>query len=189
MEIESAIISKKLVPGEKLPSEFELCTQFGVSRTAVREALQMLSARGLISIEKGRGIFVNGYSSETVTNPMHTYLQFRSEENFVLDVIRARMIIEPAIAEYAALHSDEDDIAVLKKNLEEMKLNAGEEKGHARLDMQFHLQIAEASKNYIMPLIIQPVQKLMPDIKSRILASVPMLLNHLLSGIQRYSTR
>ena len=57
-EIENAIISKKIPPGDRLPSELELCSQFGVSRTAVREALRTLSAKGMISIEKGRGIFV-----------------------------------------------------------------------------------------------------------------------------------
>ncbi|MFO7445605.1 MAG: FadR/GntR family transcriptional regulator [Ignavibacteriaceae bacterium] len=173
VEIETAIITKRLIAGEKLPSELELCAQFGVSRTAVREALQVLSAKGIISIEKGRGIFVTGYSPDTVTNTLHTYLQFNSEDNLVLDVVRARMIIEPPIAEQAALNRDENDILLLEKNFNEMKQNSGLGEKHSALDLEFHLKIAEASKNYIMPLIIQPVHKLMPVIKSRILASVP----------------
>jgi GntR family transcriptional repressor for pyruvate dehydrogenase complex len=172
-EIEAAIQSKRILTGSKLPSELELCSQFGVSRTAVREALQVLSAKGIISIEKGRGIFVTGFSSDTVTNPMHTYLQSKSENNIVIDVIRARMIIEPPIAQYAAVNRDDNDLAILKNNIEEMKLNLGEGVKHSALDMAFHLQIAEASKNYIMPLLIQPIHKLMPEIKSRILATVP----------------
>jgi GntR family transcriptional repressor for pyruvate dehydrogenase complex len=172
-EVESAIKSRKLETGSKLPSELELCTQFGVSRTAVREALQVLSAKGIISIEKGRGIFVTGFSSDTVTAPMHTYLELKSENNIVIDVIRARMIIEPPIAQYAAVNRDESDLAIMKNNIEEMKLNLGECVKHSALDMAFHLQIAEASKNYIMPLLIQPVHKLMPEIKNRILANVP----------------
>src|SRR5690606_17676775 len=158
-EIEAAIASKKIHSGSRLPSELELCAQFGVSRTAVREALQMLSARGIISIEKGRGIFVNGFSSETVTHPMMTYLQFKG--NDVLDVIKARLIIEPSIAEYAAMHRDEEDIQILMNDIDEMIRNQGHEKEHANLDLQFHLHVAAASKNHIMPLILQPIHKLM----------------------------
>ena len=73
-EIEKVIVTKKLKVGFKLPSELELCSQFGVSRTAVREALSMMNAKGLISIEKGRGIFVAEVSSKNVTDPMRSYL-------------------------------------------------------------------------------------------------------------------
>jgi GntR family transcriptional repressor for pyruvate dehydrogenase complex len=131
----------------------------------------MLSARGIISIEKGRGIFVNGFSSETVTHPMMTYLQFKG--NDVLDVIKARLIIEPSIAEYAAMHRDEEDIQILMNDIDEMIRNQGHEKEHANLDLQFHLHVAAASKNHIMPLILQPIHKLMPKIKQRILSTVP----------------
>ena len=57
-QIEEAILGKKYLPGSKLPSENELCKMFGVSRTSVREAIQILHGHGLVSIEKGKGIFV-----------------------------------------------------------------------------------------------------------------------------------
>ena len=57
--IEEAIRQKKLLVGTKLPSERELCEMFAVSRTALREALRRLSARGLIQIKKGSGMFVS----------------------------------------------------------------------------------------------------------------------------------
>ena len=52
-QIEEAIRSKEVLPGEKLSSEQELCKQFKVSRTALREALRMLAARGLIVSHEG----------------------------------------------------------------------------------------------------------------------------------------
>ena len=61
-EIEDAIRVKKLQPDEKLPTEIELCKSYGVSRNALREALRSLDSKGLIRIEKGRGMFVNNYS-------------------------------------------------------------------------------------------------------------------------------
>lgn len=171
-EIEEAILSKKLPPGEKLPSELELCNQFGVSRTAVREALRTLSAKGMINIEKGRGIFVSHLSSEHVINSMHNYLEIKSNKNSPLDVMQARMIIEPAIAEYAAIHHAEEDINRLKRNLDQMRTN-NDPIEHARLDMKFHHLIAEASGNPIMPLILNPIHRLMPNIKKKIMDFVP----------------
>jgi GntR family transcriptional repressor for pyruvate dehydrogenase complex len=112
--IEEAIRSKKIIKGNKLPSESELCEQFGVSRTALREALRMLSARDLITIVKGKGIYVKGPSADTVTRPLHMFLQMKGEHNYVRDVIRARQIIEPAIAAEAAKNRTEEDIDRLK---------------------------------------------------------------------------
>ncbi|RMD92070.1 MAG: FadR family transcriptional regulator, partial [Calditrichaeota bacterium] len=66
-KIETAILEKKLIAGQKLPTEKELCEMFGVSRTALREALQMLSARGLLYIKKGSGVFVNDFSARHVS--------------------------------------------------------------------------------------------------------------------------
>jgi len=171
-EIEEAIVAKKIPPGDRLPSEMELCSQFGVSRTAVREALRTLSAKGMISIEKGRGIFVKSMSSEHVSNSMHSYLEVTGNGNTMMEVIEARMIIEPAIAEYAALHHKDEVIITLRQNLEEMRLNTDQVE-HARLDMKFHLLIAEASGNNIMPLILNPIHRLMPNIKKKIMTSVP----------------
>src|SRR4029450_9043812 len=54
------VISGGLEPGERLPPERELCAHLGVSRTVVREALNLLEARGLISIQHGRGAVVSG---------------------------------------------------------------------------------------------------------------------------------
>ena len=62
--IERAIREKKLPIGAKLPSERELCEMFAVSRTALREALRRLSARGLIEIKKGRIVIVDRQTLE-----------------------------------------------------------------------------------------------------------------------------
>lgn len=63
-KIEEAIRQKKLIPGTKLPYERELCESFAVSRTALRESLKRLSARGLISVRKGSDMFVSEIKTE-----------------------------------------------------------------------------------------------------------------------------
>jgi GntR family transcriptional repressor for pyruvate dehydrogenase complex len=172
-EIEEAIVTRKLETGDKLPSEKELCAQFGVSRTSLREALSTLSAKGLVSIEKGRGIFIKGISSENITGQMHNYLQLKSKNNYMGEVMYARLIIEPSIAAYAALNRKLEHIEQMNKDIELMESFQGSVEEYALLDMTFHLHIAQASCNDLMPLILKPIHRFMPEIKSKILAAVP----------------
>lgn len=132
----------------------------------------MLSARGLISIVKGKGIFVTGFSAESVTLPFHRFLESQSELRYVMDVVHARQIIEPSIASFAALHSTKEDVARLKKDLRDLQECRGDFTALAALDMNFHLDIAKATGNTLMPLILEPIQRLLPDIKSSVYATI-----------------
>ncbi len=172
-EIELAINSKVLKEGDKLPTEFELCKQFGVSRTSLREALRTLSAKGLISVEKGRGIYVKKISSDTVTDPMQNYLKFKIGMPYVLEVIEARRIIEPEIARSAALNRTDEDIEKMKSDINKLKIYEGGPEGLAHVDMEFHLNIAHATQNRLIPLMVKPVFRLMPMIKSKIISDIP----------------
>ncbi len=171
-QIEKAIFEKKFLPGSKLPSENELCDQFGVSRTSVREALGSLEAQGIIEIVKGKGMFVKKISSETVTNPLQKYLKFKADRNYVMDLVHARQIIEPAIAYYAALNHVEEDLERLSNDIKKLKDCTGGYLELANLDTMFHLNLARASGNRVMPLLLDPVHKLIPEVKSTVYATV-----------------
>lgn len=137
----------------------------------IREALRTVSAKGLIRIEKGRGIFVKDLSADTVSDPLHQYLKFKIERNYALDVIHARQIIEPSIAAFAALNRNEEDMEKLHDNIFRLKNFSGENSGLAKLDMEFHMQIAYASHNQVVPLILEPIHRLMPEIKKSVYAT------------------
>ena len=132
----------------------------------------MLSARGLLSIVKGKGIFVNGFSAESVTLPFHRFLESQNERRYVMDVVHARKIIEPSIAAFAALHHTSEDVARLEKDLHDLRECSGDFVALAALDMNFHLDIAKATRNPLMPLILEPIQRLLPDIKSSVYATI-----------------
>lgn len=176
-DIQTAIITQKFLPEEKLPSETEFCNQFNVSRTAIREALQTLSARGLIRIEKGRGVFVETLSSKTVTDPLALFLKFHLEEEYAYDVIRARQIIEPPVAGWAAKYRTDEDIEKLEKNLSRHQETITNIEQIAKIDMEFHLILARACNNEVIPLILDPVQRLMPQTKVAVLDSVKQAQN------------
>lgn len=104
---------------------------------------------------------------------MHRYLQLKGTRNYIFEVIHARQIIEPGLAAHASVYRTEEHITRLKKIVEDMRQYSGDSAGFAKLDMAFHMEIALASGNSIMPLILKPIHLLMPDIKARILSTVP----------------
>ena len=114
-KIEKAILEKQFKAGEKLPTEKELCEMFGVSRTALREALQMLCSRGLIHVKKGSGIYVQDYSPANVVRPMQMYLELNFDRNFLKHIITVRKILEPQIAGLAAINRTQSDIDCITK--------------------------------------------------------------------------
>jgi len=171
-QIEEAILDKKYLPGSKLPSENELGKMFGASRTSVREAVQILQAHGLVSIEKGKGIFVKNISSESVSNNILKFLEHRFEGDYYFDLIHARQIIEPGIAYLAALNRSDDDLERLRQDIVDIESNDGDPIKHGEYDMAFHLHLAQASQNKLLPLLLKPIHKLMPSVKSKILSDV-----------------
>ena len=172
-KIEAVIRQKKLLPGEKLPTENELCHMFGVSRTAVREALRMLSGRGLLTIRKGSGIYVSDYSAKNVTKPMSLYLELNFDKNYVSHLIKVRRMLEPEIARMAAANRTEKDIALLEKNMSKfLKCNYEDHAKEGDLDKEFHLILAKASGNPIIPVMVQPIFDLMPKIRTLVYAHI-----------------
>jgi GntR family transcriptional regulator, transcriptional repressor for pyruvate dehydrogenase complex len=165
-EIEKAIISREYPPGSKLPSENELCRQFGVSRTSVREALRSLNAHGMINIIKGKGVFVKDINTATVTDPLQKYLRLKLDRNYVMDLVHARQIIEPGIAYYASLNRTKEDLVQLENDLATLDDCEEGVVEFARLDMSFHLHLANASQNSVIPLILDPIHRLTPELTS-----------------------
>ena len=170
--IADAIRSGDFGQGDKLPSEMQLCEQFGVSRTVMREALRVLSARGLLRIEKGKGIYVQRLSADSVATPMELYLHMHSGPDHALHVVGARQLLEPPIAAEAALHHTEADAAKLRANVAELATSGSDQGRLSKLDMAFHLLIAEAAHNPLLPLFIRPIHMMMPAIKADVYKAV-----------------
>jgi GntR family transcriptional repressor for pyruvate dehydrogenase complex len=170
--IVDAIQSKKIEPGAKLPSEMELCVQFGVSRTVVREALRALNSRRLITIIKGKGMFVRKFSGKDASDPLQFYLRMNFERDYVMDIVHARQILEPAIVALASKHRTQADIQRMADDLELLKTCDEKFTELSRIDTQFHVDIAKSSGNSLMPLLLDPIHRLIPEIKSSVYATV-----------------
>jgi len=160
-QIRDAIRQHIYVPGDKLPGEFEMAERFGVSRTAVREALRMLAGRGLVDIRKGSGVYVTQLNTSYVIDHLYDLLEMKCGTKSLSHIIRVRKFMEPEIARLAAENCDEEDIQFLQKNFFKMERFAQKPDKMVELDIKFHRRLSEATSNPIIPIIMEPIFELL----------------------------
>lgn len=172
-KVEEAIRDKKLLPGTKMSSEKELCEQFAVSRTALREALRRLSARGLIDIRKGSGIYVTELKIEDAINSLHLFYDLRFNSDLILQIIEVRRLFEPEIARLAARNRTENDIKTLQKNLNDLeRCNPDNTQLEVDLINRFHMNLAKSTHNPIVLISLEPVYSLLPRMRNLIYGNI-----------------
>ena len=137
-QIRSLIAAEEFPAGSRLPAERELAKRFGVSRPSLREALIALEVEGYVDVRPGSGVVV---LTSNITTPENL-----SEEG-PLEVLRARSVIEGAIAAEAAKDIRPKDIAALEEILLQMEHQATDELTRMAADRQFHRYIASKLGN------------------------------------------
>ena len=147
-------------PGEKIPSEAELKDKFSVSRISVREALQKLSALGLINSKPGLGTFVSDLSSGLyIQNLIPVFLL---DKPGVMDVLEFRKAVELECVKLAARRATEDEIQELAGILENIKNSKDDLSRYAGYDFQFHNLLFNMTKNQLfikVNLLLQEIFK------------------------------
>lgn len=171
--IENAIREKKLSAGDKLPTEREMCESFGVSRTALREALRRLNARGLVSIQKGSGMYVTELNIEDAIKTLNLYYDLKFDRNLLSQIIEVRTLFEPEIAGLAALNRSEENLAELEENLVEFENSDPDDtQQEADLDNRFHLIITKSTSNPFMQVTMEPIYTLLPRMRNYIYGNI-----------------
>jgi DNA-binding FadR family transcriptional regulator len=150
-QIAEKVRSGDLHVGDRLPSERELAARMRISRPTLREAVKVLVEAGVLEVRRGQagGIFV---ASELVPRDL---LRSRREIRVgeVAGVLEARRLIEPRVAQLAAVHAGEDDFAAMREIIERKRELAASddflrhEDLFLQLDLKFHLAIARATRN------------------------------------------
>ncbi|TAJ13737.1 FadR family transcriptional regulator [Marinilabiliaceae bacterium JC017] len=172
-KIEEAIRQKKLIPGNKLPSEKELCESFAVSRTALREALRRLSARGLIEIKKGSGMYVSEIRIEDAIKSLNLYYDLKFDSNLIGQIIEVRRLFEPEIARMAARNRTANDLKILRDNLDELE-KCDPDNTQLEVDVinRFHMYMAKSTGNPIAIISMEPIYSLLPRMRNLIYANI-----------------
>lgn len=154
-QFEQSILAGVYLPGTQLPPERELAKQIGVSRPVLRESLRALEMRGLLVTYHGRGTYVAQLPDETIS-PIEW---LRENNDGVRRFYEFRQLVEPPAAAWAAQRASDQEIADLKRNLDEAAGHSerGEILPFVALDIEFHQLIAHMSGN---PFLYQALERI-----------------------------
>lgn len=146
------IISGEMAEGSTLPNEAELTDRFGVSRTTLREAMQHLSALGMIRSRTRAGTTILPRENWNYLDPLvlDATLKFGTDDRFYTSLIDARLLLEPAAAAQAASNATARQLFQISKSFEDMvEANARDTEAWSRADLEFHTAIINASGNWV----------------------------------------
>lgn len=151
-ELKTRIINGIYKVGEKLPAERFISEEMNVSRTVVREAIIMLEVEGFVEVKKGSGIHVISSTEKNVLEINENRgLEFSVCGPF--ELLQARQLIEPIVAEFAATQATKEDII----DIMEIQKNALREDRFrdSEWDLKFHTKIAQITRNSAIITIVQ----------------------------------
>lgn len=152
-QISKMILDGTIKKGEMLPSEAKLCELFGVSRTTVRSALQVLSQRKIIKTDRGRGSTVVADNFPYLQEGLRAKIE-QYESNFSY-AVQARRMLEPQIAFEAACHASAQDLKDLARIME-ICYEKNEDGTLTTDDMRhFHMRLAEVPKNPVLTSMVE----------------------------------
>lgn len=157
----------ELHPGQKLPAERELAVRFGVSRASLRDAIRQLELLGYLEVRQGDGTIVRAPDSQTLTKPFQHLLA--SQPHVAGDLVEFRFLLEPEVAALAAKRCTEEDATRLRDSLAKQRRLVEEGKRLAAEDVRFHQLIAQASRNVTVLHVLDTLQALLEDLRTRLL--------------------
>jgi GntR family transcriptional regulator, transcriptional repressor for pyruvate dehydrogenase complex len=139
------LVSGKVKPGDRLPSERQLAEKLRVSRSTIRDALKSLGMLGLIRAKPGGGSYFQDVPSSLLPRSVEWGLLIG--ERHTLDLVEARGIIEVGVARLAAQRIDKEGVDRLQDALAKMKSAQEDPKRFVEADLEFHFRLADASRN------------------------------------------
>jgi len=145
------ILSGEFRPGSLLPSETELCESLKISRSALREAIRVLSAKGLVRTRPRVGTLVREIEDWSLLDPemLEWSMACPPSPEFVRSLLEARRVIEPAAARFAALRASARNVAELEAAYERMERTPDDLVAFNEADVDFHRGLLRASHNLI----------------------------------------
>jgi DNA-binding FadR family transcriptional regulator len=170
-QLERHILSGTFKTGDRLPSERDLARMLGVSRPVVHQALVDLDAKGLVSIEPRRGVFVNDYRRSGSIALLTTLLEYSKGEfnpSLYKSLLEGRLLIETENAKLAALNRTPQQLErliALGERGEQSK--DSDPKTLTEYDFRFHQEIAVLSGNEMYPLLINSLQSVHQNLAGR----------------------
>jgi GntR family transcriptional regulator, galactonate operon transcriptional repressor len=156
--VAEAIMSGQYKVGELLPNEDDLRGDITVSRTAYREAIKFLSAKGLIEARPKSGTRVAAAATWNLLDPdvLRWSLEADPNEAFIKELYELRRFIEPNATRVAAERHTPEDLAMIEQALQTMETEPFYSDASIRADVRFHEAIFEATRNRAL-MCLKPV--------------------------------
>jgi GntR family transcriptional regulator, transcriptional repressor for pyruvate dehydrogenase complex len=169
VQIEQRILAGELHSGDRLPTERELAEQFQVSRTAVREALKILSQKGLVDMRPGRGTMVIDGADEALRHSLGLVMRLKLGEvggsNMLVEV---REMLEVEIAGLAAARATDTEVAALRAAVQVMDASLDDADAFIAADNQFHEALACATQNPLILALINSIVSLLSEQRKQV---------------------
>jgi GntR family transcriptional regulator, transcriptional repressor for pyruvate dehydrogenase complex len=166
-QVEDSILKGQLKPGDQLPAERDLAQRFGVSRTAVREAVKTLREKGLVEAYSGRGTFVTNGTSQAIRQSLDLMIRINQQEGSA-NLAELRLVLEPEIAGLAASRIEEQLLSTMREAVAVMERNLQDPDAYVEADLDFHLALAEAAGNPLILSLLDSIVGLLREQRSRI---------------------
>ena len=154
-QLRDLITSGVLKPGDRLPSERDLCKRFGVGRTSVREALKPLITMGMLEGRVGSGTFVAAEAGQYQKPLEWGLLADLSSRD---DLVETRHMLETNAAYWAALRATPENLAAIEVTVLAMAKNLQQPAEFQAHDANFHFEIARATQNKILFRLIDVIR-------------------------------
>jgi GntR family transcriptional regulator, transcriptional repressor for pyruvate dehydrogenase complex len=166
-QIEESIVKGDLKAGDQLPAERELALRFGVSRTAVREAVKALREKGLVEAYSGRGTFITDGTTHAVRQSLDLMVKIGQPEGSS-HLAEVRAILEPEIAALAATRIQESELATMRDAVAIMDRSGQDPDSYIEADLDFHLALAEGAANPLILSLLDSIVGLLREQRLRI---------------------
>lgn len=154
------IISRKYLPGAKLPNEYDLMSELNVSRNSLREAIKIMSTMGIVEIKHGDGTYVCSQIAPTlIDNVIYSIILNVSS---VKELIELRQILDDATVRFAIGRILPEEIDNLEENVRNMIIAIQEDDivRSQELDYQFHMDLILSCKNELFSRVVQGFYKI-----------------------------
>jgi GntR family transcriptional regulator, transcriptional repressor for pyruvate dehydrogenase complex len=164
-QIQEMILDGRLPVGSQLPPERELAEKFGVSRTVIREAIKVLSERGLIEVVPGRGSFVTLLDAASAA--FNLGLLVKAHGASLTQFHEIRSVLEVAATGLAAERATPEDLTRLREMADRMDgyLSTDAQEEFVDADVAFHSFLADASHNPLFQVVLSPIIDILAEIR------------------------
>jgi len=156
-DIECKILDGTIAPDSRLPGEYVLAEEYGVSRNVIREALKRLKEHGLVVIRTGSGTYVKQPSTKPISQAMQRILLHNLNNFNVIQFYEVRQMLEPECAALAAERRTEEDFQRVSLAFDEMVANKDDISAWSASDLKFHQAVALAAHNPLVMSILEPL--------------------------------